>query len=117
MVPENKNLTLALKGCVGSVALGFGILLLYMLLQKTAEALIGNILAMGKGEGMIIFLVIVGLFTLSSILYFIAMVLSVGEILGSKKDGFWKLAWVLACFFIYVLGVPMYYLVGRKELE
>jgi len=48
--------------------------------------------------------------------FFIAWVWALIDILKSDfKDGTNKIVWLLVVFFLYILGVLLYYFIGRKQ--
>jgi len=57
------------------------------------------------------FSVIVLLIIASSIAFIWALV----DILKSKNDTNWKLLWLVVCLLLGIIGVLLYYFIGRKD--
>lgn len=51
-----------------------------------------------------------------SILTLILFVWALVDILGSRRDGMWKLIWVVVCLVLPLLGPILYYFIGRKAV-
>ena len=50
------------------------------------------------------------------VIFFVAWVWALIDILKSDfKDSTNKIVWLLVVFFLYALGVLLYYLIGRKQ--
>ena len=46
---------------------------------------------------------------------FIAFIWALIDIIKAKNETNWKLLWVVICLFLGVIGVIIYYFVGRKD--
>ena len=110
MVPKNNNLDLSVKGFLGSILVAIGIILIYSLISAVrGESSIVSL------WGMILVWISIVLIMLSGILYLVALILSLLEIIRSKKSLLWKVLWAIVCL-IQGIGVPAYYFLGRKSL-
>lgn len=59
-----------------------------------------------------LFFIFIGLLAIVSIIAFIWALM---DILKSNNDTNWKLLWVVICILLGILGVIIYYFVGRKD--
>jgi hypothetical protein len=67
------------------------------------------------GAGYAIFGALFGFFGLVAILSLVAFIWALIDILKAKNDPGWKILWVIVCFFLGVIGVILYYFIGRKN--
>jgi len=115
MIPRNTKLKFAVEGCIGSILVAFAILIVYyIILFLTAWIFAGNspVSEWGVSIARISILFVI----LSGLLYMLAVIFSVWEILCSRKSVLWKLGWMIICLFISLIGMPIYYFWGRKSL-
>lgn len=109
MVKENRNVKLALVGCLGSIALAIILMVVYMFIGDAYEVL-NSVLAMA----------VMLLILLSAFLYLAAFVLLGWEIATAKNDSGWKALWIAILLFSLIFsgapGIILYWLVGRKAL-
>lgn len=57
------------------------------------------------------------LIVLAGMLSVVGMVLYIYEIATAKNEGNWRAIWIIVIFFLGILGIVIYELVGRKEIK
>ncbi|HZX34421.1 MAG TPA: PLDc N-terminal domain-containing protein [archaeon] len=66
---------------------------------------------------MVLELAIIPIILLLALVNLAAFVAALIEILRAKNDSGWKILWGAVCFFLGLLGIVLYMLIGRKDLQ
>ena len=54
------------------------------------------------------------LYTILGLVIFVLDIIAIVDVIKSNMDGTKKLIWILAILFLPVLGMALYFLIGRK---
>ena len=66
---------------------------------------------------MVLELAIIPIILLLALVNLAAFVAALIEILRAKNDSGWKILWAAVSFFLGLLGIVLYMLIGRKDLQ
>jgi len=107
---ENRNVKLALMGCIGAIALAILLMVVYLFIGDEFEV-VNSIIAMAS---MLLIL-------LSALFYLVAFVLLIWEVATAKNDSTWKATWIgimlVSLIFSGAPGMILYWIIGRKALK
>ena len=108
---ENRNVKLALMGCIGAIVLAIVLIAVYVLIGPESSGMVSMVLSIGA---MLLILA-------SGLLYLVAFALLGWEIATAKNDFSWKATWIgimlVSLIFSGAPGMILYWIVGRKALK
>jgi len=90
-------------------------LLLVLLGAAYAQQSESTAMASAAGAFVLIWFVLIGAILLFVLVSFIAFIWAIIDILKAKNETNWKILWVIICLFLGLIGVIIYYFVGRKQ--